>query len=307
MRYFDLHCDTIAECALQNKELYHNDLFVSLERASHYKTWAQFFAIFTPDNIRGEDAVKRFDSIYSVFISEIEKNTDIISFCRSGAQMQSAVEKAKNVAFLSIEGGAALGGNIDKLFDVYQKGVRLITLTWNGTCELGDGCMVTGAGGLTPFGREVVCNMTKLGMIIDVSHLSQQGFYDVASSTQAAFVASHSNSRAICEHARNLTDEQIKEIIRRGGLIGLNLYPPFINNSTDTKLCDILPHAEHILSLGGEDVLAIGADFDGADMPPDIKGIEDIAKLYDIFVNNNNDKVTNNIFFDNAYKYMSSL
>ena len=307
MRYFDLHCDSITNCALEGRELYKNSLFVSLERTECFKPWVQVFAVWIPDGIRGEAAAARFDSVYSVFKSELKKNQERISFCRSGAEMKTAFEKGRNAAFLSIEGGAALGGDIGRLYDAFDKGVRMINLTWNGSCELGDGCMVKDAGGLTAFGREAVRVMAKLGMIIDVSHLSEQGFYDVAQETDRPFVASHSNARAVCPNPRNLDDGQIKEIIRRGGLIGLNLYPPFINNSGQTQLCDIVPHAGHLLSIGGEKALSLGADFDGADMPDGVSGIEDMAKLYNILTQSYNKTTAERIFFDNAYDFFVNL
>jgi len=307
MRYFDLHCDSITNCALEGRELYKNSLFVSLERTECFKPWVQVFAVWIPDGIRGEAAAARFDSVYSVFKSELKKNQERISFCRSGAEMKTAFEKGRNAAFLSIEGGAALCGDIGRLYDAFDKGVRMITLTWNGSCELGDGCMVKDAGGLTAFGREAVRVMAKLGMIIDVSHLSEQGFYDVAQETDRPFVASHSNARAVCPNPRNLDDGQIKEIIRRGGLIGLNLYPPFINNSGQTQLCDIVPHAGHLLSIGGEKALSLGADFDGADMPDGVSGIEDMAKLYNILTQSYNKTTAERIFFDNAYDFFVNL
>ena len=307
MRYFDLHCDTMTECTLRHAQLSRNSLFVSLERAAAFRPWVQVFAAWMPDSARGEEAMRRFDTVYATFRGEMESNAASIRFCRGGADLKSAAEEGKNAAFLSIEGGAALNGDIGRLYNVYEKGVRLITLTWNGPCELGDGCMAEHAGGLTEFGREAVRAMEKLGMVIDVSHLSTQGFYDVAQETKAPFVASHSNAKAVCTHPRNLEDWQLREIIRRGGLIGLNLYPPFVSAGGKATLRDILPHAEHIFALGGERSLAIGADFDGADMPDGVSGIEDMAKLYETFAQSYNKAVADGIFFDHAYNYFLSL
>lgn len=307
MKYFDLHCDTITGCAVEGKQLYQNDMHISLERAEKYKPWVQVFAIWISDDSRGDAAVRRFDDIYATFCREMEQNRDSITFCRSGADIAKALADGKNAALLSIEGGAALAGRIDRLYQAYDKGVRIINLTWNGRCELGDGCMEQNAGGLTPFGREVVRGMAELGMAVDVSHLSERGFYDVAQETDAAFIASHSNTKAHCPHPRNLTDEQIREIIRRGGLIGLNFYRSFIRDGGEVGIAGLLPHAAHILSLGGEKVLAIGSDFDGSDMPDDVKGIEDVSKLYQLFSQSYNKTVTDSIFFGNAADFFTKL
>jgi len=306
MRYFDLHCDTITECKLQRQGLYNNNLHLSLERSLGFKPYVQFFAIWMPDSLRGIKAVERFDDVYVEFLRQMAINSNSTSFCTDAVMLETAIKSEKNAAFLSIEGGAAFGGRIERLSDAAKKGVKLVTLTWNGTNELGDGCMNKQAGGLTPFGFEVVRNMKQLKMIVDVSHLSQKGFSDVLKTTDAPFIASHSNAKAICDHPRNLTDEQIKEIAARKGLIGLNLYPFFVKQDGRANLEDIIAHADHILSLVGENILAVGADFDGATMPPQIKGIEDMSKLYELMLNKYHKTIADKVFFDNAYKFISS-
>lgn len=307
MRYFDLHCDTITECTLQKKSLRENDLHISLKRAEQYRPWAQVFAVWIPDNLRGDAAYARFEECAVVFEREMDANRETIRFCRSGADLEKTVQADCNAAFLSIEGGAALMGDISKLDAVYDRGVRLITLTWNGRNELGDGCGEENAGGLTPFGREAVRRMAELGMIVDVSHLSVRGFDDVASVIKGAFVASHSNTYAFCDHPRNLRDDQIHEIIRRRGLIGLNLYPPFIGKSEKIELRDLLPHVEHILALGGQDVLSVGADFDGADMPMDVSGIESMTNLHRLLVSSFGESLADKIFYQNAFDFFKGL
>ncbi|MDR3552657.1 MAG: membrane dipeptidase, partial [Clostridia bacterium] len=177
----------------------------------------------------------------------------------------------------------------------------------------GAGCHAKG--GLTAFGRALVGEMARLRFIIDVSHLSDQGFDDVAACTDVPFIASHSNARAVCGSARNLTDAQFCEIVRRGGLAGLNFYPEFINSRKKTVYEDILYHVEHFLELGGEDALAIGADFDGAVVPTgaaaagyralpyNLHGIEDMETVYNFLLGYYPEPVVDKIFFANACRF----
>jgi membrane dipeptidase len=300
MRYFDLHCDTVSECYLRNCGLAENNLHISLDGGSAFETWVQFFAVWMPDGIRGPQAWERFLGVCAVFHRETAANG--IAVCGNSDELQSAMKSIhKNAAILSIEGSAALGGRLENLNKAYDLGVRLITLTWNGACEAGGGCIA--GGGLTKFGFELIAKMRKLGIVVDVSHLSDRGFDDVASSSDVAFVATHSNSRKVCSNPRNLTDVQFREITARGGIVGLNLYPNFLGSDS---LDSILRHVDHFLNLGGEKVLAIGADFDGASMPLEISGIYDMPKLYNLLLKTYGETTVRYIFFDNAYKFFNS-
>ena len=300
MRYFDLHCDTITECYARQQPLRANSLHVSLERAAKYRPWAQVFAVWIPDDLRGEQAAERFDRIYDTFRSEMDRNAQMVRFCRNPEDFDGAVNEGKAAAFLSIEGGAALAGNMQKLADAYDRGVRMITLTWNGRCETGDGCMTKDAGGLTDFGFALVREMQRRRMIVDVSHLSEKGFWDVARTLDGPFVASHSDSAAVCAHPRNLTDAQFAELVRRGGLVGINLFPPFLHPDGKAGIPDILRHVEHFLERGGRETLAVGADFDGADMPEGIAGAGDMETLAEELAKHYDAQTADRIFFRNA-------
>lgn len=306
MRYFDLHCDTITECYLKNADLFDNNLHWSLKRAKEYNPLAQVFAIWIPDEFRGDSAVKRFEEVYNTFIFQMTKHSDRISFCRNAAELKAALSENKAAALLSIEGGAALGGKIENLDIAYNMGVRIMTLTWNGRCEIGDGVMSKHAKGLTEFGVEVVRRMEQLGMIVDVSHLSEKGFWNVAEIAAKPFIASHSNSKEICSHKRNLTDEQFTEIKNRGGIVGINLYRGFLRDRGKAYIKDVKNHIEHFLSLGGENVLAIGGDLDGSDLPYDMNGVEDVAKIYDELLKSFSEQTVNALFFDNAYRFFEN-
>lgn len=315
MRYFDLHCDTIGECALQGCDLKRNGLNIALERAP--KTWAQAFACWIPDNLRGADARARFDLVYDKFITEMRRNRDTCLFCRSAADMERAFTERKAACFFTIEGSAALGGELSALDEAYDRGVRMITLTWNRECEAGSGCRAHPDRGLSAFGRALVRRMAEKHMIVDVSHLSVRGFWDVAAQTDATFVASHSNSRAVCGSDRNLSDAQFDEIVRRKGLVGLNFFPDFIAGGKKVGYEDILKHIDHFLSRGGGDVLAMGADLDGAVVPKgpekesyaalpwNLRGIEDMPRLYDFLREHCGEELADRIFFENARRFFA--
>jgi len=302
MEYFDLHCDTATECMERGCGLYENDRNVSLKRAEKYSRWAQVFAVWIPEKLHGADAYRYFRKAAGFFAGEMEKNRGRVRFCRTPAELRGAGPRA---ALLSIEGGAALDGKIGHLYDARRLGVRMMTLTWNGRCELGDGCMVPDAGGLTPFGFEVVREMERLHITVDVSHLSEKGFWDVARAARRPFVASHSDSRAVCGHPRNLTDSQFRELAQAGGLAGINLHRDFLRGK-NASLDDALDHIAHFLNLGGEKAVAIGSDFDGCTLPKGVSGVQDMDRLYAMVSKSFGAETADDIFWRNAYRFFSS-
>ena len=195
-----------------------------------------------------------------------------------------------------------LEGKLETLEELAENGVKIITLTWNAANEIGGG--VQEPGGLTPFGREVLQKMEELHILPDVSHASEALFWDVLEHTQGPVLATHSNAKALCSHPRNLTDEQFLALKQRGGLVGLNFYPVFLADSGNASAVDILRHAEHFLSLGGEECLAMGSDFDGAAMPEGITGIESIGSLAEVFARHGySDTLIDQIFYQNCFRF----
>ncbi|MBE6755825.1 MAG: hypothetical protein E7555_05165 [Ruminococcaceae bacterium] len=283
MKFFDLHCDTITECYAQNKSLRNNDLDISLEKGKYLDEWTQVFAIWMPDEIREIEAEEYYRKVYSKYKEELE-----------------SVKTVKPV--LAVEGASALNGKIENIKKLYHDGVKIITLTWNTDNELASGCFSENDKGFTPFGREAVKEMIKRKIIPDVSHLSEKSFYDLCEITDFPFIASHSDSYAINPHVRNLKDEQIKIICDRKGLIGLNFYNKFLGSGDSIQM--LIKHAEHILSLGGEDVLSLGSDFDGCSINEELKGIEKMENLYAVFGNHFGEKLTDKIFYENANTYL---
>lgn len=274
MKYLtlDAHCDTIQKICDARKELKENDLHIDLKRLQNLNH-IQVFAAFIDKENDVLSPFQRANQLIDRFFEETGKNCDIIEHTINTAQAKECVSNGKTAAFLSIEGGEALEGSLDNLDYFYNRGVRLLTLTWNYDNEL---CTNEG---LTTFGKEVVKRMNKLGMLVDVSHIPENGFRDVARICDAPFCASHSNAFSLKEHKRNLNDEQIKAIIKAGGCIGINLYTEFLTDGV-CKAEDVFKHIDHILNLGGENAIGLGADFDGMDsLPEGIHGIESIPYL----------------------------
>lgn len=309
MNFFDFHCDTICECFNQNKSLLNNDLHIDLIRSKQeLQNYCQTFAVWIPDDKRGIIALDYFNSVYDCFIKEINNNLNLISFCKSSEDISSTFKNNKIAALLSVEGGAVLGGNINNLYDIYNKGVRLMTLTWNGQNELGCGCMCDDPGGLTDFGKSVVKEMQKLGMIVDVSHLSEKGFYDVVKITDKPFIATHSNCKIVenqWAQKRNLSDEQIKTLVERRCAVGINLCADFLGDNGNTGKEAVLRHINHFLELGAENILCFGADFDGCTVNCELSGIDKIYVIYDYLLSKGfSQDLINKIFFDNARRFI---
>lgn len=302
MNYFDLHCDTITECCNQGVSLINNELQLNIKKGKELLNWVQVYAIWIDDEMSDEEAYDYFNKVHQYFLKEIEAYPPL-SFCTSSEAVTRELKRKRKVACLSIESSRALGGKIERVEEFYKKGVRAMTLTWNGRTKVADGCMVEQAQGLTAFGKAVIKKMNEVGMVIDVSHLAEKGFWDVARLSQRPFIATHSNSKAICNHPRNLTDEQFKYLIEHHGLVGMNFYPLFINGTYECTIEELLLHIDHFLELGGEDIIAMGSDFDGAKMPVNMQGVQDIPYLWSLLERRYGKKKAEKFMFQNAYKF----
>jgi membrane dipeptidase len=281
MIYFDAHCDTILEIHLKKCDLMKNNCHVDLTRLKKAGKYIQTFAVFIdPDECKSMEFQRAVEMIDTFFQME-EKYKDHFSVCRNYDEIISTLGQGKTAALLSIENGGALQWRLSNLRTFYRLGVRSICLTWNNRNEIADGVGDSdGGGGLSPFGRLVVEEMNKLGMIIDVSHISEKGFYDVMEASRNPVIASHSNAKAICCHTRNLTDKQILAIKSKGGVAGVNFCPEFLNDAGRASIDDVIRHIEYICSLAGPEYVGLGADFDGIDSTPEgIDGVQDIHKV----------------------------
>lgn len=286
-----MHCDTIWMLMREkDTKLKNNRFCVDVEKLKSAGSMAQFFACFIyMDEITGED---RYDKGYQLALDMIARGKkefakswhDMLLACSFDELMKNN-EDGKMSAFLTVEEGGILNGDLNRLQTLYDEGIRLITLTWNHENCIGypnSKDEVIMQKGLKPFGVEVVEKMNQLGMIIDVSHLSDGGFWDVLTYSNKPVVASHSNARSLCEHPRNLSDEMIKALADKGGIAGVNMYPYFINKNGKATVEDIADHVWHMYQTGGENVIAVGTDFDGFDEGElDIAHIGEMEQLYD--------------------------
>lgn len=292
--FFDLHCDTVSECVKAEKSLYRNDLHLDLKRGTEYHKWVQTFAFWMPDTLDEEAQYALFQKELAAFRG-FETDGNILIPYRGRAPMH------KCSYLLSVEGAGLLGGRLDRLKELKQAGVSFLTLTWNGENRIAGGAGSNGT--LTAFGADVVREAERQGIVIDVSHLNRKSFWQVCNVARRPFIATHSNADKICPHPRNLSGEQVKEMISRGGLIGLNLYPAFLSSEEDCKSSDFLRQIEYFLDAGAAECLAIGTDFDGAAMPKWINGIEGIEILALSVVKWFGETIANQIFYGNAVRF----
>ena len=312
MKLIDLHCDTIMQFmeATEETGLWENKFSVDIQKLRRGNVAAQFFALYVDlgkTNTPMETCLAMLDRFYL----EMEKNKEHIRLTTCASDLMGNAAAGKISAFLTIEEGAALQGKLANLRNFYRLGVRLITLSWNYPNEIGfpnalEECRDKG---LTEFGFEVVSEMNRLGMIVDVSHLSDAGFYDVARFSQHPFVASHSNARAVTGHSRNLTDDMIRVLAEKGGVTGINFAQDFLGDDPElSHIADMVRHIIHIKKIGGIDVIAIGTDFDGIDPRQEIADSGEMGKLADAltaagFAETEIEK----IFYQNALRVMQDV
>jgi len=318
MKFFDLHCDTITRLMDLREGLADNSGHVSFAKAAGLD-WAQVFAVFVPDEYRGA-AAEYFDRACDYFQRELSVNVSRLRQCTCVDEIAACMADGKAAAVLSVEGGAALAGDLSRLDYLHERGVRLITLTWNGDNEIACGCQSGTRGGLTDFGQKVLRRMNELRIAVDVSHLSRDGFWDVARHTDAPFLASHSTCRAVLERTRAdsvdkmysvnraLDDAQIKELAARGGLIGLNFCKSFLGDPGGDGFDAVKRHLSHILDLGGENLAAIGSDYDGCNVSAELDGIDRIPALAEYLSKEGwKPSLIEKIFFQNAYSFFERI
>lgn len=288
MKVIDMHCDTMKAILDErdknkNVNLKNNNFTVDIEKMKQGDYMLQVFAAYT--NIKEGDTLVNCLRTIDLFHNEIKANKEDIGIVLSYDDILKNIKQNKMSALLSIEEGACCKGDLGILRNFYRLGVRMMTLTWNYENELGFPNEIIGNKlvcdrGLKNKGFEFIEEMEKLGIIIDVSHLSDAGFYDILNNTKKPFVASHSNSRSICGHRRNMTDDMIKKLADRGGVMGLNFYSNFLNDNTTfnnmSKIDDMINHVKHIKKIGGIEVIGLGSDFDGIDCKVEI---EDASKM----------------------------
>lgn len=311
MRTIDLHCDTVLRL-MKDKEnlgLYENNFGVDIKKLKKANSLIQFFALWIDLNSQ-RDPVDICLEMMDKFHLELDKNYQYIKLATRYEDIINNDKEGKISAILSIEEGGALKGKLYNLRNYYRLGVRSITLTWNNVNHIGypNTKEEYRNKGLTDFGRQVVYEMNRLGMLIDVSHLSDQGFYDVANISKKPFIASHSNSRHIKNHFRNLTDDMIRVLSEAGGVMGICFERDFLGDSEKARIEDMVNHIKHIKNVGGIDVLAIGSDFDGCNPNGEIGNIGEIEKLiYALKDNGFAEDEIDKIFYKNALRVIRDV
>ncbi len=303
MDFFDLHCDTVSRLT-EGGGIADADAHINLEKARTLGRWAQVFAVFVQDNAPGADtAYASYRRQTACFRAQLAANRERIVQCRTAQETEDAFEEGRRAAILSVENGAALGGRLERLAEFQRDGVRFLTLTWMGENELG--CGGEAGGPLTEFGRAVVRALPQYGIVPDVSHLSDEGVAEVFECYGGPVVATHSNVRRVTGHHRNLTekadpgDRTARRVDRHQSVQCVFKQRPHAGMQRRR-----IPSSGCVLSLGAQDTVCFGTDFDGAHVPEDIRDIGGIPRLYGyLLARGLPETVLNKVFFENAWGF----
>ena len=282
MNYFDLHCDTPYECYFKKQDFLQNNLAVSGEKGTVFKNWKQVFAVWIRDDL--DEPYKLYKSVLKDFKAKLKDKPDNLT------------------PYFSVEGGAVIEADIDRLYELKEDGICALTLTWNGENRIAGGSKTDK--GLTYFGKRVIKEMNSLNMLCDLSHLNEKSFYSAVELADFP-LATHSNSKRVFDCPRNLDDNQLKMIAEKGGIVGLCFYTKFLGVDVPQKLYE---NIYHMLELGLENNIAVGSDFDGADMPGELCDISKIPFLYANLLKKGISKtILDKIFYKNAENYLETF
>lgn len=303
---FDLHCDTLYKCRDEGASLADNNFDISFKRLDEYKKHCQVLAMWSSWRIDDDTAYAHFFEARELLSHELENSTHRL--CRCDAELSKCEADGVGALFLAVEGGKLLGSDITRLDELYKNDVRFLTLVWNATCAIGGGHDTDE--GLTEFGVYVVKRCHELGIIPDVSHASDKMTDEVIAISEAfgrPCIATHSNSRAMHEHTRNLTDERFSRIAKMGGLVGVSLAPIHLTANEICRMDDVVRHIEHYLDIGGEDTVCLGCDLDGVvPLPEGIGSVSDLYKIADeLAKRGHSDTLIEKIFYKNARDFVS--
>lgn len=299
----DTHCDTAEKILDNNLGLDNKTCMLTLSDMNYFKSYIQIFAAWVSK--REKNPKTRAINILTKAKEEIKKNN--LKLILNLDEIESIDTHG---GILALEDARSLEGDINNLQKFYDFGVRSITLAWNDDNDVISGANTKDDTGLTDFGKKVVSEMNRLNMIIDVSHASQKSFWDILEVSGSCVLASHSNCYSQCKHMRNLKDDQIKALIRCGGIMGINVAPFFLEEDEEkATIKSIIKHIDHALSLGAEDNLCLGSDFDGIDSTPNgFNSAKDYIKLIDAmkkrsYSNELIDKITHKNFIEFSKKF----
>ncbi len=280
----DGHCDTLQRAFDENLSIFNTKFDFNLTNVEFVKPYIQFLASFinTKYDI-GNTAYVRVNEMLDKFYKEYNQNNNAdIVLIDTKSDLQKIINEGKIGILLTIENGAALSGNLLNLEKLYNRKIRVMSLTWNDDNFLACGAFTKNDKGLTKNGRECIKLMNNIGIIVDVSHISRKSFFDIINITDKSVIATHSCVNNLCENKRNLTDEQIKLIAKCKGMIGVCFYKGFLSNNKYVTIDNVVEHIEYISNLVGSEFVGIGSDFDGMeneDKPQDLKSVLDIRKI----------------------------
>ena len=282
----DTHCDTALDLYETKQSIVQNKCHIDLKKAEYLDDYAQFFAIWADKRKSDDECFTEFLAASDNLSHEINSNAHRISLVRTFNEMNDAWTNGKRAAFLAVEDARILGGRIERMDILRDRGVKYLTLMWGGkTCI---GSSHDEVGGLTDFGREVLKKCFEYGILPDVSHSNEQVTDEVAEMAYAAnkpFIASHSNSYSLYPHTRNLRKKHLDAIVKLGGIVGISLCPPHLCDVTSGEKCTaetVFEHIDSYMSLGAQGVLGLGCDLDGTNLPDGFNGIHDLYKITDI-------------------------
>lgn len=280
--YFDLHCDTPYECYFKKQPFCENTLAVSGKKGLYFKDWHQVFAVWIKDD--AENPFKLYKNILNDFKLKLFKMPDNLT------------------PHFAVEGGAVIEDDISRLDALYSDGIRFLTLTWNGENRIAGGSKTEK--GLTAFGRGVIKEMNRLKIACDLSHLNDKSFFGAIEYAEYP-LATHSNCREVFSHPRNLTDEQIKLLAQKNGIIGLCPYPAFLGGDVYEKMYE---NIYRLLNMGLENNISIGSDFDGADMDEKLSDISKMPSLYRFLSGRGiSERLLEKIFYKNACNFVKTF
>lgn len=310
----DCHCDTLTELYNKNASLYENEQHFDIKRQIALGGGLQFCAIYVPTEVfRYQSGLRYTLCLLDKYNQEIKKlhenGIDVLQVRTT--EDAGNVLKHKAATLLAIEEGGAIDGSLEALRCLYELGVRAMTLTWSNRNDIADGINEEATGsGLTLFGKQVVAEMNRLGMLVDVSHISTAGFWSVIETSTKPIIATHSNAKSLCSHPRNLNDEQIKALAQNGGLAGITFAGQFLEEDWRNACIEsVYKHIDYMLNLiGNDDHIGFGSDFDGISHPPyNIQGVQDYKPLIEYLSKYYSDETINKITHQNVINLLQKV
>ena len=305
---FDTHCDTALELYNHKAHLDSNDCcHISLEKAACYENYAQYYAIWSNRRLDDEACWQDFLKIAANFKAELARIPEKAVQVMNASDLEAAVSAGKHAAILAVEDARLTAGDLTRLDEMKALGVKYLTLLWGGDTCIGGSHNTEN--GLTDYGKALARRSFELGIIPDVSHASEQSVDDlipIAYEFGKPFIATHSNSHTLYPHTRNLRDRHFAVIKELGGIVGVSLCPAHLTDCSVRPATaeDVFAHVDYYLSLGGEDLVGFGADWDGTDLPQGFGGVQDLTQVAEIMARHNyTDELIHKLYWKNFYDF----